>query len=48
MGDYTTKEEGLDLGNAKATLILAGVFMVILGYKFFRTHGMRRTSKKGN
>jgi uncharacterized membrane-anchored protein len=33
MGDYMTKEEGFDLGNVKATLILAGVFGVIVAVR---------------
>jgi uncharacterized membrane-anchored protein len=30
VGDYMTKEEGLDLGNAVSTAILSGVFVVIV------------------
>jgi uncharacterized membrane-anchored protein len=33
MGDYATKEEGLNLGNAMATVILAGVFVAIVAFK---------------
>lgn len=33
MGDYATKEEGLNLGNAAATAILVAVFLAIVAYK---------------
>lgn len=33
MGDYMTKDEGFDLGNVKATLILASIFGVIVAVR---------------
>ena len=33
MGDYATKEEGLNLGNAVATAILVTVFLAIVAFK---------------
>ena len=35
-GDYTTKEEGFKLGNVQATVILAAVFLLIVGYRVLR------------
>jgi uncharacterized membrane-anchored protein len=40
MGDYLTKEEGFDLGNFKATVILSAVFLAIVVARFAAT---RRT-----
>ena len=31
MGDYLTKPEGFNLGNIKASLVLVGVFIVVIG-----------------
>lgn len=39
MGDYATKEEGLNFGNLKATIILAGVFFTIVAFKVVRSFG---------
>jgi hypothetical protein len=30
MGDYMTKEEGFNLGNLKASLVLVGVFIIVI------------------
>jgi uncharacterized membrane-anchored protein len=44
MGDYFTKDEGFGLGNFKATLILATIFLAIVFYKLMRTYGNRAPS----
>ena len=42
MGDYATKEEGLNLGNLKATIILAAIFLAIVAYKTIRGYFARK------
>ncbi len=45
MGDYATKEEGLNLGNALATVVLAVVFLAIVGFKMLRATGIWESAK---
>jgi uncharacterized membrane-anchored protein len=44
MGDYSTKDEGFGLGNFRATVILATIFLAIVFYKLMRTYGNRTVS----
>ena len=44
MGDYFTKDEGFGLGNLLATVILAAIFLAIVGYKVLRLYSSREPS----
>ena len=45
MGDYATKEEGLNLGNAAATAILVTVFLAIVAFKMMCPTGVRQSAE---
>jgi uncharacterized membrane-anchored protein len=45
MGDYATKDEGLNLGNALATVILVVVFLSIVAIKMLRSIGARQSAE---
>jgi uncharacterized membrane-anchored protein len=45
MGDYATKEEGLNLGNSAATAILVIVFLAIVAFKIMRPTGVRQSAE---
>ncbi|HEX3599833.1 MAG TPA: hypothetical protein VHU84_06790 [Lacipirellulaceae bacterium] len=47
MGDYATKEEGLNLGNVMATIILAAIFLTIVAYKVVTTRGVQVSPVQG-
>jgi uncharacterized membrane-anchored protein len=47
MGDYATKEEGFNLGNALATAILAAIFLAIIAVKIERSSEIQQLSKEG-
>jgi uncharacterized membrane-anchored protein len=46
MGDYATKEEGFNLGNALATAALASIFLAIVAFKILRPAEMRSLSEE--